>query len=334
MRQAGIAVVQLNRRGHMDWRRLAELARVFRAIRPHVVYSFHFDANAYARLAGLLAGVPILVSGERTVYLSRSMGILERVLMRFTECVICNAEAIRRDLVDRIKLPEHKVITVLNAVVIPGQSGPLERRAARQLIGAGEDEIVVGTIGALAERKNLAVLVRAASYCTEAMRLRFVIVGGGPDEQALRASIQEHGMEDRFKLLGEREEAWKLLPGFDMFVLTSRSEGMPNALMEAMAAGRPCVCTDVGGCRELLEHGKTGYLVTPGGAREVADRIVELSRDPALRASMGRAGRERIAVGYSVERLVSDVEGILLRLLDAAASSPRGHRLQPDVIDA
>jgi len=334
LRQADVTVAEVNRNGHLDWRRLVRMARLFRSIRPHVVYSFNYETNAYARLAGLLAGVPILVTGERSVYMSWSMGVLERLLMRFTECVICNAEAIRRDLIDRMGLPEHKVITVLNAVMIPDPPGPLERRAARHLIGAAEDEIVVGTIAALAERKNLAVLVRAASLCPAAARLRFVVVGGGPEEEALRASIREHGMEDRFKLLGEREDAWRLLPGFDLFVLTSRSEGMPNALMEAMAAERPCVCTDVGGCRELLEHGKTGYLVAPGDARGVADRIVELSRDAALRALMGRAGRERIAKGYSVERLVSDVEQVLLRLLQSAGSSPRGRRLRAEVNEA
>ena len=334
LRRAGVQVVEVNRRGHLDWRRLAEMVRLFRTIRPHIVYSFNNAANAYARLAGLLARVPILVTGERSIYMSWSMGILERVLVRFTECVICNAEATRRDLIDRMGLPEHKVITILNAVEIPSPPGPLERRAARQAIGAAEDEFVVGTIAALAERKNLAVLVHAASLCKTPARLRFIVVGGGPDEQALRASIREHGMEDRVTLLGEREEAWTLLPGFDLFVLTSRSEGLPNALMEAMAVGLPCVTTDVGGCRELVDHGSTGYLVAPGDARAVADRIVELSGDAALRGSMGQAGRKRIDAGYSVERLATEVEQVLLRLLKASGSSARGRRLTADLVEA
>jgi glycosyltransferase involved in cell wall biosynthesis len=225
------------------------------------------------------------------------------------------------------------VITILNAVEIPDLPGPLERRAARQAIGAAEGEFVVGTIAALAERKNLAVLVDAASLCKASARLRFIVVGGGPDEQALRASMRDQGIEDRMTLLGEREEAWKLLPGFDLFVLTSRSEGLPNALMEAMAVGLPCVSTDVGGCRELIENGKTGYLVAPGDARAVADRILELSGDAGLRASMGQAGRRRIADGYSVERLATDVEQVLLRLLKASGSSARGRRLTADFVE-
>jgi glycosyltransferase involved in cell wall biosynthesis len=333
LRRAGVSVVEMGRRGHLDWRRLAGMVRVFRAIRPHLVYSFNYEANAYARLAGLLAGVPILVTGERAVYMSRRMRLLERVLIRFTECVICNAEAIRRDLIDRTGLPEDKIITIRNAVAIRPHPGPVERRSARQLIGATEDEIVVGTIAVLAARKNLTLLVRAASLCKAATRLRFCIVGGGPDEQAVRTAIHDHGVEDRFTLLGERDDAWTLLAGFDLFVLSSRVEGLPNALMEAMVAGLPCVCTDVGGCRELVAHGVTGYLVDPGDARALADRVVELAGDAALRSSMGGAGRERITDGYSVERLVSEVERVLLRLLEAAGSSARGRRLRGDFIE-
>lgn len=333
LRRAGLTVVELGRRGHLDWRRLLGMARIFRSIRPHIVYSFNYEANAYARLAGLLARVPVLVTGERNVYMSRRMALLERVLIRFTECVICNAEAIRRDLIGRVGLPEHKVMTIRNGIVIRPAPGPAERRSARQAIGARENEIVVGTIASLAVRKNLAMLVRAASLCHAAAPLRFCIVGGGPEEQTVRTAIRDHGVEDRFTLLGERDEAWTLLAGFDLFVLSSGSEGLSNALMEAMVAGLPCVCTDVGGCRELVEHGETGYLVNPGDEKALADRIVELSGDAARRATMGVAGRKRITDGYSVERLVSSVERVLLRLLQSAGSTARGRRLRDELIE-
>ena len=134
-------------------------------------------------------------------------------------------------------------------------------------------------------------------------------------------------LEDVVALLGERPDASALLAGFDVFVLTSRSEGLPNTVMEAMAAGLPCVCTDVGGCRELVQHGVTGYLVSPGDARALSARILELAGDRRTRARFGEAGRRRIENEFSVERLVTCTEGLLLTLLAAKDSRMRGHRL-------
>ncbi len=335
LRQADVQVCELERRGRLDWRRLVAMRRVFKDLRPELVYSFNYETNAYARLAGLLAGVPILVTGVRGFYRSRLMTLAERLLIRFTECVICNAEAIRRDLVERLGVPERKAITIRNGVVIPPPAGPEERQTARRLIGAGEDEIVVGTVARLVEDKNPAMLVRAASLCGNApVRLRYCIVGGGPEEKAVRTAVREQGLEHRFTLLGPKEDARALLNGFDLFVLTSRTEGLPNTVMEAMAAGLPCVCTDVGGCRELVEHGVTGYLVAPDDAGDLGARILDLAGDPERRAAMGRAGRRKISAGYSVERLVSQVQELFLRLLKTAGTRGRGHRLPVDLVEA
>ena len=226
------------------------------------------------------------------------------------------------------------MITIRNAVVIPPDAGPGERREARRLIGAREDEIVVGTIARLAGDKNLTMLVRAASLCAAANApVRFWVVGEGPEENAVRAAIREQGVESRVTLLGLKEDARALLPGFDMFVLTSRTEGLPNTVMEAMASGLPCVCTDVGGCRELVDPGATGYLVAPDDARALALRILELAGDPERRAVMGRAGKMKISAGYSVERLVSQVQDLFLRLIEGAGSRGRGHRLPVDLVE-
>ena len=333
--RSGVRVLELNRRSHLDWRRLAALRQIFKTLRPDVVYSFNCAGNAYARLAGLLAGVPILITGERSPDMSRFMALLERLLLPFTECVICNAEAIRRDLIERIGLPERKVITIPNAVVIPPEAGRQEREAARRAIGARDDEIVVGTITRIATEKNLGMLVRAAGLCrTATARLRYCIVGGGPDEKALRDAIREQELDDRITMLGPRKDAWTLLPGFDLFVLTSRIEGLPNTVMEAMAAGLPCLCTDVGGCRELVEDGVTGYLVSPDDERALAARILEMVADPRARTRMGRCGKERIVTDYPVERLVSRVQKVFLHLLSSAGSRTRGHRLSAEIVEA
>src|SRR6266850_5504936 len=124
--RAGVEVRELERRRGWDVRRLWGLVRLFRAIRPHVVYSFNHATNAYARVAGLLTGVPILISGERGIYMRGWQILLEKILHRFSECVVTNAEAVRRDLVERIGLPAAKVVTIRNAVVVPPVASPAE----------------------------------------------------------------------------------------------------------------------------------------------------------------------------------------------------------------
>src|SRR6266487_3404141 len=160
LQDAGVRVLQLERHGRWDVKRLLALARLFRRLKPHVVYSFNYETNAYARIAGLLAGVPILMTGERGIYLKGLQIALERAFQPFTECVVANAEAIRRDLIERVGLPSDKVITIRNAVVVPAQPGPEERQAARRALDvSGEDRVVVGTTARLWEVKNLGLLL-------------------------------------------------------------------------------------------------------------------------------------------------------------------------------
>lgn len=325
---AGLLVIQLERRRHFEMRRLVALVRALRAIRPDLVYSFNYPTTVYARVAGLLASVPVLITGQRSVYMTPVEGILERILVRLTECVIGNAEAVRRNLVERIGLPARKVITIHNAIEAVERPGPRERGSARRALGLEEDSCVIGTIARLDERKNLSMMIEVAALCGDATtEIRFCAIGGGPREDSLRAEIRDRGLDDTFLLAGPRESAHELLPAFDIFVLTSRYEGLPNAVMEAMASGLPCVCTNVGGCRELVEEGLSGYLVPAGDAAAMAGRVCELLRDPALRERMGSRGRDRILRDFSVARLVERTEKTLREILTARRFVRRGQAL-------
>src|SRR5438552_10849417 len=118
------------------------------------------------------------------------------MLIPFTECIICNAEAIRRDLVGRVGLPGRKLMVIRNGVIIPPMASPDQRTTARRLLGAADDEIVVGTIARLSQDKNLGMLAEAASMSRDTSpRLRFYVVGTGPDEDEVRAAIRERGVE-------------------------------------------------------------------------------------------------------------------------------------------
>ena len=328
LNEEGIPVLELRRRSHFDIGRFARLVAAFRNMRPDLVYAFNYPTTVYARLAGLVASVPLLVTGERCVYLTRVQGILERLLARLTECVICNADAIRRDLVERIGIPDSKVITVLNAIEPRPAVGAEEKRSARALLGIPEDVLVIGTVGRIEDQKNLPMLVDVACLARrEGLPAWFCSIGSGSRIGALRSMIRARGVDDCFVLAGERPNVAELLPAFDVFVLTSRYEGLPNAVMEAMVAGLPCVCTDVGGCRELVEEGASGFLVPSGDAERMMQRVRQLHRDAASRAAMGSAGRARILRDFSIERLVSLTEDVLRSLLAARDAGPRGRRL-------
>lgn len=323
----GIPVVQLRRLGPFDPWRLAQLVSTFRERRPDLVYAFNYPTTVYARLAGLVASVPVLVTGERAIYMNRLQAGLERLLSRVTDCVICNAEAIRGDLVKRVGIPAGRVLTVRNGVEAGPPPAPKERRAARALLGVPEEGFLVGTVGHIEDVKNLSMLVEVAHEVRrKGLPARFCIVGGGSRTGALRSQIRARGLDDAFILTGERAAA-ELLPAFDVFVLTSLSEGLPNTVMEAMAAGLACVCTDVGGCRELVLEGTSGFLVPLNDTTGMARRLLELAGDAGLRASLGAAGRARILREFPVDRLLTQTEGVLRDLLAARDASPRGRRL-------
>ncbi len=325
---AAIQVVELRRRSHFDIKRFTSLAAIFRTMRPDIVYAFNYPTSVYARLAGLVASVPVLITGERGIYLTRMQGVLERWLGPVTECVVCNADAIRRDLVDRLGIPDRKVITVRNGHEPCPTAGAREKSSARALLGIADEAFVIGTVGHMEDVKNLPMLVEVAALTrAEGLPARFCIIGGGCQFEALKRTIRAQGVDDMFVLTGEKANVAELLPGFDVFVLTSLSEGLPNTLMEAMAAGLPCVSTDVGGCRELVEAGVTGFLVPSGAAAAMTHCVRRLAQDPDLRASMGCAGRARIQRDFSVEKLVDRTERILRSLLAARDASPRGRRL-------
>jgi glycosyltransferase involved in cell wall biosynthesis len=328
----GLRVEQIERHGRLDWRRLLRLERLFRSVRPDLVYSFNYETNAYARLAGLAAGVPILITGVRGTYLSSWYRWLEARLIGFTECVVCNADVLRRDLIDRVGLPAEKVIVIHNGAEVPPLPGPAERAAARRAAGLAGKDCLVGTVARLTRVKDLGMLIRAADICRRSRPgIRFCIVGGGPEETALREEVRRRGLEGVVVMTGEQPAAVDLLAGFDVFVLTSTSEGLPNTVMEAMAAGLPCVCTNVGGCPELVVQGVTGHLVPAGDETVLVAKILDLAGDPATRARMGRAGRDVIETRFSIQGLVSGTERLFDRLIAARDLAVRGRRLAVDL---
>ncbi len=203
-----------------------------------------------------------------------------------------------------------------------------KRHILRREIGAAEDEIVVGFVGRLTKIKNISLLIKAAALVKVSAPtpvIRFVIIGDGELRSELEREAAELGVADTVRFIGNRTNVGDLIPGLDIVVLTSRNEGTPLSLIEAMACARPFVSTAVGGVVDLAgeqvadKRGfricERGVLANPDSSESVADSLIYLAKNEKLRESLSAKGRDFVAANYSIGRLVDDVKELYRELL-------------------
>ena len=191
----------------------------------------------------------------------------------------------------------------------------IRRNGVREELGIGTDAPVVGTVANFKSHKRLDQLIRAARLVRrEVPGVRFVLVGQGPLELQLRSLTHQLGLDDTVVFTGFREDAQRVCSTFDVFALSSEHEGLSIALIEALALGKPAVVTDVGGLTEVIEHERQGYIVPVDEPATLADRLVQLLRDPELRSKMGQEGRFR-AETFDIRRSVRRMERVYEELL-------------------
>ena len=184
--------------------------------------------------------------------------------------------------------PAPRVDVVHHGADLPVVPAGRSRAAPRELLGLDPGALVVGTVGNLTPKKDHLTLLEAhASVVATRPEARLVIVGTGPQEEQLRSAVRSLGIEDSVRLTGSRDDVAELLAAFDVFAMSSRHEGLPIALLEAMASGLPVVATRVGGIPEVVDDGVNGLLVPPGDAGMLAAAIGKLLDDRALRVDLG-----------------------------------------------
>lgn len=319
LRERGIAVEVLSRSTHYDPGRVFRLRRLLGRRRIDLAHSFLLVANAYVWAAtrpGVAggAGPPYIASSRICLSPSRWwLRLVHQRAFRGAAGVIANStrvEDFTRELYD---LPAGRIRVIRNGIdVKPFQAESAgARESVRSEMGIPQEALVVGSLGRLSPQKNLdlfletaACLARAPATAGAGGGLWFVVAGGGPALAGLRALAADLGLEDRIVFTGPRRDVARVLSAFDIFVLTSHTEGLPNAVMEAMAAGLPVVATRAGGTDELVEEAVTGHLVEVGDGPALSRKIELLLGDPEARLGMGQAGLRRVEREFSIERMV------------------------------
>lgn len=314
------------------------LVGLIRTLKPHVLHTHTAKAGAVGRAAAVLAGAdrPKVVvhtfhghvlRGYFTPQVTEAFRQLERRFARVSDALIAVSPEVRDDLVRLGIAPPGKITVIRLGLDLDGRirAGNDEARSVRERFAIPADRFLVGWLGRMTEIKRVDNLLAALAT----LRLRGVdadvmLVGDGPLRDVLEQRAAALGIAAHCHFAGFSEDVAPYLAAFDTVALTSANEGTPVTLIEALAAGRPVVSTDVGGVADVVEHGVSGFLVPPGDVAEIAGALEQLAGSPELRCEFGRAGRAHVLPRYSVPRLVADVDSLYRTLLQEAV--PREHR--------
>lgn len=305
-------------------RGLLRLVSLVREFRPDVIHGYLFGPNLFAALAGRLCGVPVVCVAKRNVdaFESPRQVAVQRLAHRLATHVTAVSREVAASSV-ALGVPAARVTVIENGVDVARFDGVTRRDALPGLESVPAGVPLIGSVGCLAPRKDYGTLLAALARLSGRHDFRCAIAGDGPDRAALEARAAELGVADRVAFLGERSDVDRLLPAFDLFTLSSREEGIPNALLEAMAAARPCVATRVGGNAEVLDDGRTGWLVPAQDPEALAAALAEALERPDEAARRGAAARAAMLSERSIEAMVRRHEAFYLRAL-GLGESPAG----------
>lgn len=291
-------------------KQLARLRKLMVREQIDILHAHDFYSGFIGAAAARLAGVRVIAC-QRHLKLSdrRTHELGTRLIHRLAHRVLVNSQAIRDQIVERGSAPPRKITVIRNGVPDARASRAHAQDEIRRELGISADAKLVGMVARIQPVKGHRFFIdAAASVLRDQPNAHFVLVGDGPLRSEIENQIARLGLADRVHLLGDRSDVAQLVPGFDLLVLASLHEGSPNAVIEAMAAGVPVVATAVGGTRELLIDGETGYLAPPADSAALAARIVFALSHEDNGAEITSAARSRINAAYGMDRMVQSVE--------------------------
>lgn len=334
-------------RSYSPWRDLVALVQLWRILRRErftIVHTHTPKGGLLGQYAALMAGTPIRVHTIHGLYVPNGASSLvrkvflqlERLTMRFSHLNLSqNPEDITTAIDQRLSRPE-RIRLLGNGIDVsrfdPDRRSPAEVALLRSRLGLRPEHVVIGTVARFVAEKGYRELLAAAQRVhARYPEVRFIWIGGEEPEKrdGLRASIiSEAGLGGIVQHLGHRDDVADLYAAMDLFVLPSYREGFPRASMEAAASGLASVVTEIRGCRQTVEHGRTGYRVPAADADALAAAIEELLANPERRADFGRAARAKALAEFDERVVFQRVRDAYAELLPrlAAVKAPSALR--------
>jgi glycosyltransferase involved in cell wall biosynthesis len=285
-------------------------------IRPTIIHSFLFRANILARIAGYLTGVPIVISSVRVMGGEKKyFHYVEMITSFMVDHYVAVSESVKRYIIDKSKISAEKISVIYNGVNIKSQDDLHEQNPKMPFKIEDEDRILM-TVGRLHEQKGHCYLIQAVSKVRkEFPKVKLLVTGEGEEENNLKKLVKSLDLTNKVIFAGLSSDIEGILPIAELFILPSLWEGLPNVLLEAMAAGKPVVATKVGGIPEIVVHGETGILVPPRDTDALAIAIIDLLQNKLKAKNMGEAGRIRAGKRFSIYKMIEKTENLYQELL-------------------
>ena len=314
-----------------DLRSLFTLVQLFRSYRPDVVHTHTAKAGALGRVAAIITGVPVRIhtfhghvfDGYFSSPATQVFVWIERVLAKFTDRIIAISELQKQDLVYKYKIASAKKLVCVPLGFDIARYLSLQTSSHgpfRSELGFGREHFLVAWVGRLTEIKNpLAFVDMATIVSRHCPNARFVMVGDGNLRSEVAGAIRAQGLSDRVRMYGVCRDPLRVYADIDLLTITSRSEGTPLAMLEAMASGRAVVASDVGGVRDLmLGQGVTSDagtrfdngILTALDIKKLAEAVKFYAGNPSTANAAGSAGREWVRDRFSHYRLADDLENL------------------------
>jgi sugar transferase (PEP-CTERM/EpsH1 system associated) len=311
VRAAGVALHCVEKQPGIRLRVIAQLARLFRILRPDVIHTHQVGALLYAGLAARAVGVPVVVHTEHGRHYARQRRRwLGRMAGRMAARFFCVSREIAGEVIGWRIAPRAKVAVLPNGIDLTPFAQTFDRAAIRRSFGIPADVPVIGSVGRLVAVKRQDRLIRAlAELAREQSAAHLLLVGDGPLLRDLRALAAQLGLADRVHFAGYQPVPARCLAAMDVFALTSDSEGMPLALLEAWAARLPVVASRVGSLPDLIDPGATGLLFAADDASGLVEALAAMLENRTLARELGDVGRRQVEARFTLARMREAYQG-------------------------
>ncbi len=318
LEQEGVQIYDVGAfKSPFEWGKYRKVLSIISTYKPQIIHGAVFEGMSMAAVGGFLGRVPIIILEETSDPQNRSKKAiwLQKQFSRVADKVIGISPSVVDFLVGKVRIPKEKVVLVNNGVPFPILPDREETELLKKDLGIETGDIVIGSLGRVYDKvKRFSDLLEAMKIIHNP-RIKFLLVGRGPDLEKLKSKASDLGLEGQFIPVGYQENTSAFYSIMDIFSLPSANEGFGLAAAEAMLHRLPVLATRVGGLKNVVVNGETGFHVPPLSPEALAEKINLLIQKPELRKSMGEKGYQRAMENCTAERYCREIEDLYLSLL-------------------